>query len=460
MNNHFKIDGHLKKLSSIFAPYKLYAVGGYARNYLMGLPSKDLDLCGPAHPGEIAYAGKKHLGVTIAPINPRIGTLKIIYGGRTYEYTTFRRDNYEPASGHTPCDAVFTKSLEEDALRRDFTVNAIYCDISTDGLIDPLNGAADLERRILRTCDCPGKTLSEDGLRLMRLARFAAEYGFGIDDATKKAATENASLIMRISGERIRDELLKILNSENQGPAVGLNLLAEIGVLRYILPELDDCRDLKRRSFGNGELYDVFEHIVNTVLLAEKRIRLAALLHDAGKPECIRKDGNAIRHAAVGEALAAARLGQSGLKLPAKTVSRVRSLIKNHMFDSDGKIPENEIRLFLQRNHHIAADLIALKKADYFSKCPLEEASEKQTEYPRSLKIKLVYDEMTALGIPLSLSDLKVTGNDLYFLGFRGTEIGKALNLLLTECANNFSLSTKEAQLEFIKALNEHPGDL
>jgi tRNA nucleotidyltransferase/poly(A) polymerase len=174
----------------------------------------DVDICGAMTPEEVVALGEKFDGLRVAPINPRIGTLKLIFKGREFEYTTFRRDNYDISGAHKPSGVVFTKDVEEDAKRRDFTVNAIYYEIASGKIIDPLNGVRDLKNRLLRACNKPRVTLSEDGLRLMRLVRFAAEYGFRIEEETLRAAKDCAALILKISGERVRDELLKILASD------------------------------------------------------------------------------------------------------------------------------------------------------------------------------------------------------------------------------------------------------
>lgn len=474
------IDNELRALAELFYPHKIYAVGGCVRNALLGLPSRDTDVAGPLAPGEV-YAlknaarargvygdgggavmdndgGGDRGGFRVAPVNPRIGTLKLFFRGREFEYTAFRRDNY--AAGHRPVSAEFTRDICEDAKRRDFTVNAIYYDVGANALADPLGGARDLDARVLRTCAEPRVTLAEDGLRLMRLVRFAAEYGFLIEEETLKAAKDNAGLICEISGERIRDELCGILNSDGFkdavnyappdmiGPERGLKLLAETGLAERIMPELAACVGFAQPS--KYHKYDVFTHIAKAVAYAPKNARPAALFHDIGKPRCFAENGNTYNHPRYGAEIAKEYMGQSGMKFPSAVIDGVLGSVRNHMFDIDGETSDAKVRAFIQDNVNIIDDLIELKKADYKAK------GTEEGECPSALKMRRIFDEMKAEGAPFSVADLKIGGADMKRLGCRDRSIGKILKKILKACANNAEMLRAEAQFNLaVKLINE-----
>ena len=183
----------------------IYLVGGAVRNQLLGLPFSDVDICGELSPERIAEAT---VGLfTVRDVNPRVGTVKLVRGEDCFEYTAFRRDSYPLKSGqHAPAEVTFVSTPEEDAFRRDFTVNAIYKRVSDGKIIDPTGGLADLKLRRLRTTREPNAVFSEDGLRLLRLVRLAAELGFEIEEGTLAAAKEYSHLLSDITVERKREE--------------------------------------------------------------------------------------------------------------------------------------------------------------------------------------------------------------------------------------------------------------
>jgi len=468
-------DNGLKQLAEIFYPNPVYAVGGCVRNALLKMPAYDTDLCGALTPEDVCALADKKNGLKAVPVNPRIGTLKLLYDGKSYEYTTFRKDNYDINGGHRPLNSVFTKDIETDARRRDFTVNALYYDILNDTVIDPVGGCKDLEKRVLKTCDKADITLSQDGLRLMRLVRFAAEYGFEIDADTYSAAEKNAVLICGISGERVRGELLKILSSDktaallfgidggfspenadkiaefNGGPLRGLRLFLDIGLAKYVIPELNDCSGFVQPN--KYHKFDVFTHIAKAVCYSPYEIRTAALFHDIGKPVCFKENGNMYRHAAYGMAIAKNRLGQKGLKFPIADINRTLGLICHHMFDIDGKVSESKVRLFVQENSNIVPDLIELKKADYRAKGVNDDEC-----FP-AVKMNKIYQEMKREEVPFAVSELKINGNDLKRTGCKDSEIGETLKAVLKACANDSGMLNAEAQLEAALKLSKHKKD-
>ena len=268
----------------------LYLVGGYVRNALGGLPPSDVDITGKAMPEKLVLPR----GFFFATTYRRMGTALIKHRFRQdveIEYTPFRTEKYAEGGGHTPVSVKFDAELEEDALRRDFTVNSIYYDIRNKKIIDPFGGAEDISKRLIRAYD-PDKVFASDGLRLMRLVRIAAETGFGIERATADAAKRRAEFLGDITPNRKRDELLKILKADlaygvDDAHYRGLKLLRDFGFLEYILPELAALDGLAQP--GGHHKFDALEHTFRVVRASPPEIRLAALFHDIGKAEAVRR---------------------------------------------------------------------------------------------------------------------------------------------------------------------------
>lgn len=218
-------------------PHPIYAVGGIVRNALLGLKGGDLDICGPKSVEEICNGKAEYV-----TINKKLGTAQIKFGGIAFEYTRFRQEEYDSGGAHTPSKVEFVEDIKKDALRRDFTINSIYYDIKNNQIIDLLDGTIDLNNRVIKSYD-PQRIFSADGLRLMRLCRFAAELGFEVDSNTFNAALENKHNLKDIAAERKRDELDKILFADEKYGVKdahyrGLNLLYDLGLFEYILPSI------------------------------------------------------------------------------------------------------------------------------------------------------------------------------------------------------------------------------
>ena len=281
-------------------PSPLFVVGGSVRDFIAGFTPKkyDFDLAA-ALPVEMVVATAKEVGLEVRAVYKNTGTVKLEDEQKQeYEYTRFRKDKYIRGL-HTPAEIVFTEDIQEDAKRRDFTVGAVYYDVKNLCLVDPLGGINDIRQKKIRTVDKPEKVFGEDGLRLMRLARQAAQLGFTPTPDCLEGARQNAALIRDISRERIYTELMLLLAADEKygnktGHYDGLKILDEIGVFEILFPEI---------ALGKGQMqrldfhkYDVLEHSFRAVLYAPRDIRLAALLHDVGKPFCYRRDGNTFLH--------------------------------------------------------------------------------------------------------------------------------------------------------------------
>ena len=414
------------------APFPLYVVGGTVRDHLAGLKStvQDLDICSPT-PAEIFANFAAQQGFKVKSVFKNTGTVKLQDGdGAEYEYSSFRSDKYIRGT-HVPVEIHFTDDIQLDARRRDFTVNAIYYDIKTDTYLDPLDGISAIKDKRFTTVAPAKKVFGEDGLRLMRLARQAAALGFIPDEECLFGATENAALIDDISPERICAELFAILHADEKygnidGPYQGLRLLEKTGVLARILPELALGKSMQQRS--DFHKYDVLEHSFRAVKYAPKNIRLAALLHDVGKPACTIRDGNSYNHPTEGEGIARKILQR--LKAPKKTVDSVCALVRWHMYDMDGKTNEGKLRRFFVEHYPLLNDLLALKQAD-FSAC-----KDNLKEAPTCTRWRKLLAQMHAEDAPLTLKDLVVNGTDLLALGIQPMHISAVLHKLLLHTVN------------------------
>lgn len=435
--------GELKRLSSYFLQ-PLYVVGGTVRNCLLGYEIDDIDLAAPTSPEEV-FTVLKGTEFTVSETSKKLFTLSIRSDNYKYEFTSFRKDSYEKGV-HRPYATVMTTSLEDDAKRRDFTMNAIYYDITKEKIFDPLKGQEAIEKRIIATVDVPQKVFSEDGLRLMRLARQAGELGMEIEEKTLEEARKNAHLIKDIAPERIRDEFNKIVFADikygvKKAHLKAFRLLDSIGVLQYILPELCFGKGMKQRK--DFHIYDVFEHSLKAFEIAPKEVRLGALFHDIGKPACILEIGSMKGHDKKGEEIVRAIMTR--LRYSNAEKSFVARLVKLHMYDLNCQAKEATLRGFVQENADIIENLITLKKVDY------EASGVLTNECQSATKLETIYNAMKEEKIPLAIKDLKVKGKDLIELCIPEEKRGIVLKSLLKATIFGGDMLKRENQLLFLK---------
>ena len=366
------------------------------------------------------------------------------------EYAAFRSDKYIRGE-HTPAETFFTEDISLDARRRDFACNAIYYDISADSFVDPLGGIDDVSAKILRTADAPDKVFGEDGLRLLRLARFAGTTGFTPTAETIASAKKNAALIADIAPERVFAELKLILAADEKygnerGVYEALKILDETRVLDGIFPELTAGRNLKQRADFHD--HDVLEHSLRAAAYsAPFEVRLAALLHDIGKPAAYFRDGKFSDHPNVGAEICRAALTR--LKAPVKTIAFIEDLTRWHMYDYDLKTKENKLRKFIVSHYDIFAALLLVKQADY-SAC-----KDDLSPAPCVIRLKNLEAKMRAENVPFSLKELAVRGNEIAPLLPSPRYVGATLNELLLHCAMIPSDNVKERLLRLAAALAE-----
>ena len=410
-------------------PCPLYIVGGRVRDYLAQLNTKsiDTDLSAPLSAEEFSRIASD-MGIKTDATYKNTGTVKITVEGQWCEFTSFRSDEYIRGE-HRPAATYFTEDINLDARRRDFKCNAVYYDICADKFCDPLGGIEDIKAKKISTVAPAKKVFGEDGLRLMRLARIAAQTGFTPDGECLKGAKDNSELIKDISAERIYTELSAILTADlkygfKDGPYRGLKILQEIGVLEKILPELAEGEGLEQRKDFHD--HDVLEHSLRAVKYAPADIRLAALLHDVGKPYCFKTGGRFSGHEEEGARIA--RDICARLKVPKNLTEEVAVLISLHMYDLQCNAKINKARKFIVKHFDIFDKLLMIKQADY-------SACKDQTDIaPFVEKYTRIFNQMREEGVPFTLKELKLKGDTLIKAGFAPRSVGVTLENLLYDC--------------------------
>lgn len=423
--------------------YEAYIVGGCVRDSLLGNEPKDWDITTSASPFEV-----KNLFSHTIDTGLQHGTVTILLDGETYEVTTYRVDGkYE--DHRRPTEVTFTKSLKEDVLRRDFTINAMaYND--EEGLIDLHGGAKDLKEGIIRCVGIADQRFDEDALRILRALRFAARFDFVIEDSTKKAMIEKKEFLKDISAERIREELTKILLSDH--PEMLLKAY-EMGITKIILPEWDLMMATSQNNPHHK--YSVGLHTLTGIQNIERTVvlRYAMLLHDAGKPDCKTTDEKGIdhfkKHPLRSKEIARDVLHR--LKFDNDTIRKVSTLVEWHdwRFVHQEEISKKEVRrLANQIGSDACYQLFKVQEADIMAQSDYQ-----QKEKLKILaKTKVLLDEIIEAEECLTLKELKINGKDLIAMGIApGKEIGYILNGLLKAVLEEPQLNDREILLEKVK---------
>ena len=336
-----------------------FLIGGSVRDLILGKDVYDYDFATNAKPETVIKLFKK-----VIPTGMKHGTVTIILDKNNYEVTTYRADG-KYIDGRRPESVSFSDSLGEDVQRRDFTINGLAYDIKNETIIDYVHGIEDLNKKIIRTIGDPLQRFSEDGLRTYRACRFSSALNFEIEENTFKAIGKSLEVADKISVERIRDELTKLLQSEK--PSIGLENLRLSGLLNLFLPELAHCHDVSQNRF---HMYDIYYHSVYSCDAAPKdkpAIRLSALLHDIGKLPTRSPgptgDFTFYNHEIVGAKLV--RRIMKRLKYSNDMIDRVNNLITNHMFHYTDKWTDGAVRRFIRKvGLENINDLISLRIAD------------------------------------------------------------------------------------------------
>ncbi len=417
--------------------HKAYLVGGCVRDLLLKKKPKEFDITTSALPEVCQKLFKK-----VVPTGIDFGTVTIILDDGQYETTTFRSDE-RYTDGRHPEKVTFTKSINEDLSRRDFTVNAMAYNPLEKEFIDIFEGEKDLKKKLIRAVGAPIERFNEDGLRSIRACRFAAKLNFNIEEETFNAIPKTLDKTKMVAPERIHDELMKIMEADK--PSIAIEYMRQTDLLKLIMPELEEgigCEQPK--PFHK---YDVYWHSLYSCDLAPKEkplLRIASLLHDIAKPRC-KKEMTFYDHDQMGASQAEDIMKR--LKFSNADIKYAMNLIKNHMFNYESNWSDSAVRRFMRRvGVENLEDLFLLRKADVA-------AMEREIgdEYLKELKgrIKKILEEENALHV----NDLKVDGNDIMKLvGIGpGPEVGKILNFLLEKVLDDPSLNEKDKLLELAK---------
>lgn len=415
--------------------YEAYLVGGCVRDTLMGTPVNDFDVTTSALPEETMAAFSD---MRTIPTGLKHGTVTILIDGEPIEITTFRSDGDYSDHRH-PETVSFSRKLEDDLCRRDFTVNAMaYSD--QRGLIDLYGGRDDLEKGIIRAVGEPERRFTEDALRILRALRFASQKCFSIEPETEKAIRKCLPLLAYVSAERVFTELKKLL----MGKGALDVLLRYPDVITVIVPALAPSVGFDQKN--PHHIYDVYTHTAHAVAFSpyDEKLRLAALLHDVGKPETFsEKDGIGHFYGHTDASLVLAEKTLLGLKCDNLTKSEVLTLIKYH--DPVIEPTEKAVKRALSRlGKPMLLKLLELKSADNLAQAP--SCRERLAQYE---KIRLIIAEIEKRNDCFTLKDLKINGDTLISLGVpKGKEIGRILNELLSLVMDGTLKNEKEALTE------------
>ena len=440
------------------AGYAAYVVGGSLRDILLGREPYDWDLTTNARPEEIqrVFPGSLY--------ENRFGTVAIRRGGAIYQITTFRSD-HDYADHRRPHHVEFGDSIEPDLARRDFTVNAMAwgapAPVPGDtteasgtntptrlGLVDPFGGALDVTAQVLRAVGEPDRQFEEDALRMIRAVRLAATLDFAIEPATLAAIASHAELARHLSGERIAGELKRLLEAPR--PSVGLRLLDESGLLAVIAPELAAQRGLSQNKIPGDDLW---AHCVRTVDAApadRPTVRMAALLHDIGKPATA-AEGHFYGHDTVGADMAEQFLGR--LHVAQSLVEGVGNLVRNHMFSYSASWSDAAVRRFINKvGKNAVEDLFELRAADNVGSGQPPTAGDLD-------ELRRRVAEQLQAHVALTLRDLAVHGDDLVReLGIApGPEVGRILDALLDQVIADSTLNDQATLLRMARTLRGEP---
>lgn len=349
----------------------LYLVGGYLRDLLLDTPvdAADIDLATDASPDQ-TLAIVRQLGWPSYEVGKRFGTIGVSRGAGTLEITTFRKDVYRQDDRHP--DVTFGESILEDLARRDLTINSLAVSLHDGPLLDPAGGIHDLRHRRIRLTGEPALRFAEDPLRLMRVVRFAAQLGFQLEAGTEAAVRQAAGSLATISRERIRDELDKILLSPRV--AFGLRLLVELDLMAQFAPAIDAMK--RFTDEGKQRFKNLLTHTLRVVenTPPDLVLRLAALLHDVGKPRTLSVTNGQVHffeHERVGAGIARELL--AGLRYDTTTTREVLALIQVHMrpaSDTD-TWSDSAVRRFVREvGEERLERLFSLARADVTSSNP------------------------------------------------------------------------------------------
>ena len=437
------VSGLLARLKQ--AGFSAYAVGGCVRDSLLGLVPHDWDICTSALPEQMQDVFRDFRTVDTGL---KHGTLMVIADHKPYEITTFRIDGDYTDHRH-PDSVAFVDDLTKDLARRDFTVNAMAWS-PEDGLQDPFCGQQDLAAKVIRCVGAPEKRFEEDALRVLRALRFASVYDFAIEPLTSAALRKKAPDLKLIAGERIREELLRLLCGKGAG-----RILREYPeVLAEIIPEIRPMIGYNQENHHHS--FDLWEHTVRGVegVPADPVLRLTMLLHDTGKPAVRTTDekgeGHYRGHPKVSEEIA--RRTAETLRLDNAFRDRLCTLVRHHdtpLRTESGEINANRSFLLRRLNKYGEKDLRALFLIHRSDRIATGYTTREREDERLRMRVAAL-DAVLADQPCFTLKDLAVNGRDLTALGLKGKAVGEALQMLLEAVMDGEVPNRHDALLEYL----------
>ena len=415
-----------------------YVVGGCVRDALLGVKPHDWDITTSATPQKVKALFRRTVDTGLSH-----GTITVLVHDEGYEVTTYRVDGkYEDY--RRPKEVTFTRSLAEDLLRRDFTINAMAYN-HEEGVIDLYNGRGDLEAGIIRCVGTAWDRFNEDALRMLRAIRFSAKLDFEIEESTYKAMKELSHLIQHVSAERINVELTKTLISPNPSK---IKELVDVGLIEYIIPEFSQLVNLEQNNPYHK--YSVDNHIYESLnyIAPVAHLRWAMYLHDIGKGFTKTTDDNGIdhfyKHQIISEQIAGKTM--KALKFDNKTYDRVLKLIRFH--DDRFSISKKSVRKAISRiGLAYFDDLLLIKEADIKS----QHHDYEEENLGKLKEIIDFYEEILEDNECLSIKDLAINGNDVKLAGITdGKLIGETLKYLLEKVLEDPEVNNKEKLIGLI----------
>jgi tRNA nucleotidyltransferase (CCA-adding enzyme) len=445
----------VRELSSRLAEagFRSWIVGGCVRDELLaelrgdgaGGARNDWDIATDAKPEQVVSLFRR-----VIPTGIQHGTVTVLLDKGQYEVTTLRGETTY-SDGRRPDSVYFVDDIKDDLARRDFTVNAIAYDIANDRLIDPFDGIGDLQRGVLRAVGTPADRFAEDGLRVLRAARFVATLKLELDPETARAIEPSLASYRKVSAERIRDEWMKTMKAEQ--PSRAFEIMREHGLLAVSAPELLESVGCAQNRY---HAYDVWGHAMSCMdhCAPDPVLRVAGLLHDVGKPRSRAfsektQDYTFYEHERIGAEMAEPMLAR--LRFSNEERKHIVALVRHHLICYDETWSDAAVRRWLRRvTPELAPDLYRLSRADLLGK-----GKDPTAELERLAALEEHVKRVIEAGAALTPRDLAVNGNDLMKeLGLKpGPKLGEILRALLDEVVEDPRKNERPLLLERAREL-------
>ena len=419
--------------------FEAYAVGGCVRDSILCREPQDWDITTSARPEQV-----KEIFLRTIDTGIEHGTVTVMLGKEGFEVTTYRVDGQYDDSRH-PKEVTFTRSLEEDLKRRDFTINAMaYNDDRR--LVDIFGGMNDLNRHLIRCVGDPWERFNEDALRILRAVRFASQLSCTIEPETAEAIKDLAPNLVNISAERIQAELVKLLTSEHPEMLQEAYLL---GITKVILPEWDEMVGVEQNTPHHK--YDVADHTLHAIrnVKKDKVLRLTMLFHDMGKPLMKTTDEKGVDHFK-GHALVSEELARSimrRLKFDNDTTKKVTKLVCYHDYRIEAT-PQNVRRAMNRIGVELFPYYLAVRLADVKAQSPYR----RKEKIENIIQMRELYQEAVINDDPVTLRQLAVTGKDLMSVGMKADRrLGETLNKLLELVIDHPEMNHKDTLCQYVQ---------